>query len=1054
MMEKHCIHTVKFDFRMQNEAFARALYGRWDTFFARNFERVADEVFSKHDIASETIEIEYLPLDLGVLTEEDFDEKFPVHLRENLEKSLLQYIRSPRRGAEARRTPAPVRAFELLKYFLLHGSLPWSASGKMRDIHYLLDRTLKESRKLFKQFLQAYGHYTSLQERLACQFSDAELGEGVRLLTSTGDGDFICSYVRFLQAKYRQMKQPEVSETSYRNAIWLTVYSYLLAGRSSYFNRKMFVVQTIVRLSAKYNAAYEKMLELITHGLQNFSVSVPVPPELFLILMQLQEELSEKRWKASAKDAAGFYKMIYALLKKETEKHVPLTDDSRKALIAILSRVDTCREFLQQTSEPEIIRLIPVVAPTESELVIETARSLDEQKNTGALQGKAGGEFRLLKWQIIFPVLFECKGAGFNRKYFVQNVFRKISDHYNVEMALLLDYFCNDLQAMGWMSRELKEIIHAIGNEEAKGENALPRRNSRSGETQRPDSWTSFCEALRNKPGKLREIIAPLSEEVLYEFAMRFFPAEGEFIVAYVRHLNGMPETEVLQGKAGSGFREVKWIFVFTVLNKMPESSFDRRYFVSETLHGLAAHYNMAYMDLLSYFQVEQTAQRLPFLLLQVLDGLYRQEKTQWVDWALKSGKESDRLRLLFVLVPSERKFVGTYVRALDVYRSKNLLQGKTSGSFTQIKWKLIFDVLLEMQHVAFNKKFFVARTLRQLAAHYNLSFREMLEYTAALTGMPDTDELAEINHIIRDLYSAEVIRSSVLPENKPLREMIAQLPAKFVRDAESILHYLPELCDIHIKVHGNAVDAGKLKAFLLELSKRYLSLSRAEIIRQMLRFFELENTCEIKNGKLIAKGEEMEKDEMNSKKNNAILKKENESTPDDISKPTLDFRFVNNAGVVLLSPYLPRLFEMLELTEKDSFKSSDAQIRALFLIQHIVFGTSEFPETELLLNKLLTGLDAEIPIPSSLELSNKEKDAVHSMLQGVLSNWEQMKNTSTDSFRAAFLQREGKLEETDACYLLTLEEKAYDLLLDTCPWGFKTIKYRWMGKMIQVKWR
>jgi hypothetical protein len=64
------------------------------------------------------------------------------------------------------------------------------------------------------------------------------------------------------------------------------------------------------------------------------------------------------------------------------------------------------------------------------------------------------------------------------------------------------------------------------------------------------------------------------------------------------------------------------------------------------------------------------------------------------------------------------------------------------------------------------------------------------------------------------------------------------------------------------------------------------------------------------------------------------------------------------------------------------------------------------------------------------------------------------MKNTSTDSFRAAFLQREGKLEETDACYLLTLEEKAYDLLLDTCPWGFKTIKYQWMEKMIQVKWR
>lgn len=1040
-MEKRCIHTVKFDFQMQNEAFARALTGRWDSFFARNFERIADEVFSKYDTATETVEIDCLPLDLGVVTEEDFDEKFPVRLREDLEKSLLQHIHSPRRGAEARRTPAPVRAFELLKYFLLHGSLPWSASGEMRDIHYLFDRTLKESGALFKQFLQAYGHYASLQERLVLQLGDAELEKGVRLLTAAGDGDFICSYVRLLRAKYRQTKQPEVSETSYRSAVWILVYQYLTTDRSSYFDRKMFVVQTIARLSAKYNIAYGEMLELITRDLQDFSASAPVPPELFLILMQLQEELSEKRWQASVKDAAGFYKMIYSLLKKETERNVPLTAGNRKALIAVLSRTDACRGFLQQMDEQEIIRLVTVVAPAESGLVIETARSLDEQKDTGALQGKAGGEFRLLKWQIIFPVLFECKDAGFNRKYFVQSVFRKISDHYNVEMALLLDYFCNNLQTMNWMSRELKEIIRSIRNEQAEDKNAPSLSKNRNEEQQSARQWAIFNEILRDKSGKLRETIASLSEEALHELAKRFFPNEGEFISAYVRQLDRTPETGVLQGKAGSGFREVKWFFVFTVLSQMPESRFNRRYFVAETLRGLAAHYNLAYMDLLSYFQMEEARLHLPFQLSQVLDELYRQERARWADLALKSGKESDRLRLLAVLVPSDRQFVETYVRTLDAYRAKNMLQGKTSGGFTQIKWKLVFDVLLEMQYLAFNKKHFVARALRQLAAHYNLSFREALEYIIALTDMPEQRELAEINRIIRDLYSEEAIRSSALPENKFLREIIARLPAEFVCNAESILRYLPELCDIRAKVHGKAVDAEKLKTFLFELSKRYSSLSRAEIIRQMLRFFELENSCEIKNGKLIAKEKRMEKDKSPEKEDESTL-------------PEFDAQFVNNAGVVLLSPYLPRLFDMLGLTENGGFKNADAQVRALFLIQYIVFGASEFPETEMLLNKLLTGIKAEAPIPSSLELSEKEKDTVSSMFQGVLSSWEQMKNTSAESFRTAFLQREGKLEEKDGSYLLTLEEKAYDLLLDTCPWGFKTVKYRWMEKMIRVKWR
>ncbi|MDR0685890.1 MAG: hypothetical protein LBF79_00285, partial [Dysgonamonadaceae bacterium] len=449
----------------------------------------------------------------------------------------------------------------------------------------------------------------------------------------------------------------------------------------------------------------------------------------------------------------------------------------------------------------------------------------------------------------------------------------------------------------------------------------------------------------------IQNIIKDFPEEELYEFAKRFFPSEGEFIIAYVRHLDKLPETGILQGKVGSDFHKVKWIFVFTALGEMPESSFNRRYFVSETLHGLAARYNLAYFDLLVYFHAEQTAMQLPVRLLQVLDELYRQEKMRWATVALKSGNEPDRFRMLATLVPKEQQFVKTYIRALDFYRTKTALQGKTSGNFTQVKWKFIFDVLLEIRHVAFNKKQFVSRALRQLAAHYNLSFREILEYVAVLTDLPGKQEFAEIGRIIKELHSDEIVQSSLQTKNKLISETIAKL------------------------------------------------------------------SC----------------------------------------------RFVNNAGIALLSPYLPRLFEMLKLTEEGGFKDSEAQIRAMFLIQYIIFGSPLHggeeagvgcPETEMTLNKILTGFNLEVPIPQTVELSDTERDTVRSMFQGVLSNWDKMKNTSVEGFRAAFLQREGKLEETDDCYLLTPEEKSYDILLDVCPWGFKTIKYKWMEKRIQVKWR
>lgn len=985
-MEKNYIGTANFDFCAQNEDYIRTLYGRWDSFVARNFVRIADEVLSKYSPDSGIIEIDRIQLELGALYEDEFDEKFPLRLREELEKSLSQYILCPTPERVARVIPENVYAFELLKSFLLHGSLP---GGNMSDIHSLFTKTLNESANLFKQFLQTYGHYTSLQQRLVYQFSDSELENAVRLLAPGSDGNFICSYVRFLRDKYRrQENKPEINETNYRHSVWQVVYAYLLSRRSSFFDRKMFVAQTIAQLAAKYNTGYDTILEMLAHELQGFAASSPVPPELFVILEQLYGELSEKRWKSSFADSAGFFRMVCSLLKRNTETNTPPTANTRKALTDILSEVDTCRGFLQQMSEQEIIHLTYMLVPAESPSIVETARSLDEQKDTGVLQGKAGGEFRLLKWQIIFPIVFENRSAGFNRRYFVQSVFKKICNHYNTDMILLLDYFCGNFHTMHWMSRELKEIITDLSQRAKQNEGSLSHGDGKD------DTSVEMQYLTEEKP---------------YAPSKDFFPHEGEFIAGYVLHPERLPATGFLQEKADNGFRKLKWRYmspsprymfpspqymspspqymspsprymspsprytypspqymspnlryVLTVLKGIPENDFNRHNFVSETLRALAAHFNLSYFDLLSYFCSKRESSGLSVHLLRVLDELYRREKTQWVKIALNSVNESGYVELLATLVPSEQQFVETYVRALNFYRPENAIQGKTSGEFTKIKWKFVFETLLEFRRMSFNKKQFVERTLRQMAAHYNLSFREMLEYIAALTDLPAKREFAEINSILRELRSAEIRGKQGRPSHGQGRPSLGQ--------------GLPSLGQV-LPSHGN-----------------------------------------------------------------------------------LDFQFVNNAGIVLLSPYLPRLFEMLRLTENGGFQNDEAQIRAMFLIQYIVFGATEgwveFPEPEMRLNKILTGWDVENPIPQGVELNKTETDAVDSMFRGVLSNWDRMRNTSIEGFRLSFLQREGKTEEKDEAFLLTVEEKSYDILLDYCPWGFKTFKYKWMKKMMQTKWR
>lgn len=168
-------------------------------------------------------------------------------------------------------------------------------------------------------------------------------------------------------------------------------------------------------------------------------------------------------------------------------------------------------------------------------------------------------------------------------------------------------------------------------------------------------------------------------------------------------------------------------------------------------------------------------------------------------------------------------------------------------------------------------------------------------------------------------------------------------------------------------------------------------------------------------------------------------------------SKDVID---IQNAGIVVLVPYLPRLFSMLSLIDKDDFKDDDARLKAIFLLHYAVWEKEEASELELQVNKLFVGMEIGHPIPKTIELSISEKEATMSMLNAVLQNWGKMKNTSTLTLRETFLRRNGRLIEREDSYNIIVEEKAYDMLIDSIPWVFRMIKMPWMKKQIMVEWR
>jgi hypothetical protein len=448
---------------------------------------------------------------------------------------------------------------------------------------------------------------------------------------------------------------------------------------------------------------------------------------------------------------------------------------------------------------------------------------------------------------------------------------------------------------------------------------------------------------------------------------------------------------------------------------------------------------------------------------------------------------EGEHRQLVRVLYQQSSPFILAYAEAIEFQKDKGVLQGKSSGNFRALKWQFIHAVLLEPQQQVFNKRYFVENVLQRLAAHHNLKTEELLDFfyhellkkgfalPFDLIKVMDTLYIEKIKKHERkknsDIEKSNVNRQSVEVNTKQLLlryfgndaglvSMILALSKQhdFVRFIQPVLQVEAVLRRFIFQKYHITTNIKQLLSLLVYFSKEHHTMSQITILMKVITFLfsqlknekqqldferqilQLANDNSLLKEATILKSEWLQQAE--------VIENIEEIAEDADVQPT----FIPNGGLILIAPFLPRLFSLLGLTEVAKFKDQEAQIRAVFLMQYAVFGTTEFPEHELQLNKLLSSLKIGIPIPRYIELTEEEVKTVDGMLTGAIQHWGKVK--SIEGLREGFLQREGKLEAEDESYQLIMEEKSYDMLLDSLPWSFKTVKFSWMEKGINVKWR
>jgi len=166
----------------------------------------------------------------------------------------------------------------------------------------------------------------------------------------------------------------------------------------------------------------------------------------------------------------------------------------------------------------------------------------------------------------------------------------------------------------------------------------------------------------------------------------------------------------------------------------------------------------------------------------------------------------------------------------------------------------------------------------------------------------------------------------------------------------------------------------------------------------------------------------------------------------------------LRSAGLILLHPYLPRLFAALGWIAASHPPGEPfpwARLpHAAALLNWLATGRDEPFEFELGTAKLLLGLQPDDPLPVAAGLlGDAEREEGEALLGAVVQHWSALGQTSVDGLRVAFLQRGGLLYPAPDGWLFRPQGETFDLLLDRLPWGLSIIRLPWMPGCLHTEW-
>ncbi|WP_417940705.1 contractile injection system tape measure protein [Flavobacterium sp. RS13.1] len=389
--------------------------------------------------------------------------------------------------------------------------------------------------------------------------------------------------------------------------------------------------------------------------------------------------------------------------------------------------------------------------------------------------------------------------------------------------------------------------------------------------------------------------------------------------------------------------------------------------------------------------------------------------------------------------------------------------------------WEMVVLILLETSNAIVKQKLsklicsvFEFHKKQIFLEHKKLFLSEIQNQ---ITNQNELELLANLDAVV-SIIENKIQQSIILKEKETKTQTVSKIQESVKTETETKSKTKPET-EIKTKTKGKTeTEKGtenktEIKTERIQKNNEK-EVSSSDLVSLKNKDIQTENDTEnnesVSNNSIEKTLNTQEK--VLDKKDFSIEKEEKENTEEvilDIEENVTDANiyidtnvndlYVQNAGLVLIHPFMKFLFENCKLLNKDDNTINNPEVAA-HLLHYIATGQEQDYENTMAFEKFLCNIPIAQPIERNIVLSEEMKKEATAMLQAVLSNWDIMKTSSAELLQNEFLQRPGKLNVNgDESPVILIERKTQDILLDKLSWNLSIVKLAWKKRIIYVNW-